>query len=473
MTDHANAPLRARLRWISPWPLGWTTVLFPGAVIALLSWIGGRYITDQRYGIWVTTSAQFHESLTFAGPVAAAAGCFFGARLAARRSLLSLPISARTGLHTAVRHIIVVSAYCILGYVLGLIPVLVFTLRSATAGSLDVPVAATGIVAIMLAVAIGYAIGVAAKSIFVVPLSALVVFLLLQFPNLLSSGWAGAIPVQMIIPDAGQYENPTVVTYRIFFEIAAILAMVVVAGIIVHARPHYGRTFPVVAAVVVPLAILVVPVWYTPNLFSVETDAPMICRHTDQGVQVCVHAAHETDLAALTDTADVIFSSYGSIPGHAHAVYDRALGYSIPADRHGVLAVTVDPGPPSQSLGAQEIAFVLAGRTACSPSSGDPETDEARVKFSDALSSWLSADSGTATPGSSDTDAATVGDGPSLPSAESGDSTQDAVAMGMVDDKLTAHGRSDIQQFIVGHASAIASCSATLDQLDDAFPVGR
>lgn len=457
--------VKVRNHWWSTWPLSPLTAALPALVLAALSYIGTRSLTSERYGVWVQTSAQFHEALTFCGPVAAAAGCFYSARLAARGSVLSLPSSPRIGWRTAARHIGVLSAYCVLGYIAGLIPLLVFTVDTATSGTFAVWPALTGIAALVLCVSAGYAMGVVAKSTLVVPISALVVFLFLQLPNFFSTAWAASIPLQAISPGPGQYENPPVLLYRLVFAAVAITAAIVVAAVAVSCPSRYGRALPMAIALLAPALLLVVPLRSEAALFALETDSPRSCTSTSQGVEVCTHQANSGDLHALADNVESLLTSYGPGAHSVRHVYDRPLGYSTPYAQEGVVWVGINPDQSNAVVGAQELAAALTGQFSCPSPFDEQGRPTPQYVFAGELAFWLTLDSG------SDSwsvnalgQTATVEDGPSLTPAE-GTSLSDNVGVGMIDARLANMSRGEIRQFIADNADRIATCAVTFDDL--------
>lgn len=453
-------------RWWSPWPSSPLAAALPALVIAALAWTGTRSLARERYGTWVQTSAQFHEALAFCGPVAAAAASFYGARLAVRGSVLSLPSSPRVGWRTAVRHIGVLSMYCVLGYLVGLVPLVAFTADSASSGTFETWPAVTGIVALSLCVAAGYALGVTAKSTLFVPISALVTFLFLQLPNYLSSAWAASIPLQAISPEPGQYENPPVVLYRLVFAAVAIAALIVVAAVAVSGRGRYGRVLPIVIALIAPVLLLTAPLGSAPALFALEEQSPRSCMTTPQDVEVCTHQAHIGDLEALAGNVDSVLQSYGPGAHTVRYVYDRALEYSTPHAQNGIVWVGISRGEPNRGFGVQDLAAALAGQSNCPMTVDEAGRLSPQAAFASELAFWLTLDSGP--------DAWSVNalihaesgeeEGPSLPVAEEA-TPNGRPGFGMIDARLARMSRDEIQQFVADHADRIATCTVTFDDL--------
>lgn len=366
------------------------------AIIAgLIAYFTTRDALNAPYQVWVDTSAQTHESLVFVTSLAACSGAVAAGRLYTTGSLLQQPLRTRSsGIALAV---IGVGTACAVGvgYFVGFIPLVISTVRTASWGGPSWAPILSSLMMLMLCSMLGVMFGVLLRWIFAVPAAVIVSYLFTTAAAYGGDGWWGVTPVQLLIPQPGQFESPELVTYRIMSMGAIIVALWAVSLAIISFRKSHEAVWTVVpVAALAAIAVLVsIPVVKVPDLFALEQNPPRIC--SNDLIETCVHAAHEADLASVSESVNRVFAEYGHVPSTFDVVTDRSL---VLAQMHanavppGAFAIQVGPGtPPSQVT--NDLLNELSGFHGCMAAgqAGQPVEGQA---MSSAMRSWLDSRTG-------------------------------------------------------------------------------
>ncbi|GAA2669707.1 MULTISPECIES: hypothetical protein [Actinosynnema] len=373
------------------WPLGPLPLVLPAAEIAAAVLMGVWGMLTWPYQEWVRTSAEFHQQLAFAGPIAAASATYLAGRLTAPDRVFALPVAPRAGRATALRLLGLLGTSCTIGYLIGLIPLVAVTASDAEHGAPHPLPVLTGVLGLWAAIAIGHLVGVLGRTALWAPLTCACAFAAVV------AGTGGdelsaLLPVLHVSPIAGRVESTPFVVYRIAF-FTVIAAASVVAAVAVSRLHRVGRRpLRALTPLLVPVLLAGPALVSTPALFSLERDAPRVCR-VERGVEHCVHAAHGSRLPIVERATAAVLDAYGAPADEVRRVYDEALRWDAlvadaeagtPGAHADVVWVVVQPASPTDHTG-QEVAALLSGLNACPAGAGEGD----RVDLAFALSTWL------------------------------------------------------------------------------------
>ncbi|WP_433470783.1 hypothetical protein [Saccharomonospora azurea] len=316
------------------------------------------------YQEWQYTSAQFHQQTALAAPACAAWAAVVAGRLTSPSRIFAPAVGQRMGAPVVRQHLVPLGAVLVGSYLLGLAPLVAVTVIDAEFGGPDLLVMLSGLLGISASITVGYLIGVLARSAFIAPVAFLLFF---AFTVLGSTGdtYAAVVPVLRIDPELGQVENPAMVLFRCaFFLLVTIAAAMIAAQVLAHRAPRARRGWTTTAALTaIPVALAVLGVSTTPDLFRLPADPPRQCaeRH---GIEYCVHQGHSSQLDGLIAALDPVFTARGP-QEQVKRVYDRALLYAdpltVPETTH-VAILTPDTSPASE---ASFVAGKLAAMDVC------------------------------------------------------------------------------------------------------------
>ncbi|WPF66830.1 MULTISPECIES: hypothetical protein [unclassified Corynebacterium] len=267
----------------------------------LLMAVGGFLATVDllrtSFPVWQHLSVALHEGLWLPGTALVGLSVLLAVLTHPRGSMLHTPVHPRAGVWDFLAQAGVVAASSLIGYAVGLLPVLIRGARYASWGHVhfvDVIIAVAGIA---LLVGSGYAVGMLAGRMMMIPLAMIVTFLLLGITvEPLWRPWGLVVPVRGIEADTRFVTSPFT---AIFAVLATAVALVFLSHLLRH-RLRGGRgyfTWGLALCAVVTTAF----VW-RPEIYVVDPGLEQRC-HEVQGTQVCLHAAH---LPAQADVDEVV-----------------------------------------------------------------------------------------------------------------------------------------------------------------------
>ena len=357
-------PHRVRGTW---WPLGPASVLIPAGgiivVVAVMTWP----MLGWPYPQWVRVSAEFHQQFTWAGLIAGTASCWHATTLHPRDRIWNQPAAPRLGGPAVIRNLTLLTGWFVGAYLVALLPLVVSTAVTGGVGTADPLAMLSGVVAMVAAVALGYALGVLVPSPVMVPIVAAGFYALLVAGNAGGERFAAVAPVLYFEPELGQRESLPLLVVRIAVFVALGIAAAGLATRTLRrraagtARPW--RTIGDIAAyLAVPVALIAASLIRQPVVFTPDGEPAAACADK-RGIRYCVHADNQPRLAALVGTVDPVIARYGTKPDNVDQVWDQALSLRpIDADIAARLDVAwLHPDGTIQT----EIASTVAGLYGC------------------------------------------------------------------------------------------------------------
>lgn len=361
-----NVKSRVRNSW---WPLGPAAVVAPAVLIVAVVLVMTWPMLGWPYPLWVQTSAQFHQQFTWAGLVAGTAACWYASQLHPADRIWTQPRAPRLGAPIVTRHLTVLVSWYVGAYLLALIPLVVATIVHGGIGTPDPLAMLSGVLAMVAAVMLGYALGTAVPSMVMVPITAAAFYALLVVGNAGGDSYAVVAPVLHLEPELGQRESLALVVFRIAVFVAVAVAAAGLATRCLHrlatgASQVWRRLADAAMYVAVPLVLVVVSLIQRPALFTVDERPAAVCE-TQRGIRYCVNVEHRPRLAALIDTVDPILARYGATPDDVVTqVWDQSLAFGpIDIDIARTLQIAwLDPDGVIET----DIPGALAGIYSCS-----------------------------------------------------------------------------------------------------------
>lgn len=352
------------------WPLSRLTVAIPALLIFVVALLAKDDVSDSLnlpYQIWVTTSAQFHEKLLLAGPIAAAAANFYAGRVDVPSRLFGQPWAPRSGSQNFLRHLREMSwAFCA-AYTAGLAPLTCMTVIRSGAGGPNVLTMLSGLLGLVALVVIGYGVGIFARTSWTSPLVLVAVFILMQSTTF-NPTLRFVVPVTHSPPLLGEVESVAGTTYRISFFVAVACGL----GLLVAralARPRRLGKPSIVGMIVLAIlaGAIAAPILLQPRLIVGESDRPHSCSTVGK-VQYCVHSGRSSQLSAMKAAAQSVFSITG-VPKQLHQVTDAALVVDNNS-KVGRETVVVGLYPDESTVGYTARAVAQRTTDACPPPDG-------------------------------------------------------------------------------------------------------
>jgi hypothetical protein len=415
------------------WPLGPASVLAPAATIVVVVLAMTWPMVGWPYPLWVQTSAQFHQQFTWAGLIAGTAACWYATVLHARDRIWVQPRAPRSGASVATRHLTTLVGWFVGAYLAALVPLVASTVFAGGIGSPDMLVMLSGVLAMVAATALGYALGTVVPSAAMVPIVAAGFYALLVAGSAAGESYAAVAPVLYLEPELGQHESLPLVVFRIALFVAVTVAAVGLAG-----RSLPGRSLPggpsrpwrtiadVVAYAAIPAALIVISLTRQPVVFTADTPQPASCTER-RDIRYCVHHDNRPRLAELVRTVDPLIARFGTKPANLDQVWDQALTLRpIDVDiAHGLEVAWLNPDGTIDT----QVATAVAGLYACTtPGTQHTEKDIEKLTQTAAdISDFLS----TGTPAGT----------------------------------LSGLSGHDVQQWIARHQKQLQTCTLTPDQL--------
>ncbi|MBW4717117.1 hypothetical protein [Saccharothrix obliqua] len=380
------------------WPLAPVTALLPaGLVLAVTAGMSVEHFG--RRPEWPATSALAHEHLALVGPLVAAIAFHRWATLARPLGLFAAARLGGTGKPEHWANFTRVWAVCAVAYTVGLLPIFARTAADATYGGPAAGSILLGYLGLAFAVAIGQFLAAVAPLPVLTVLVAVLVFLLFQLPQVVLDAFGAVLPVQWHPLAANEHETATALLFRAFALIAIGGAMVL-ASRLGRSPDRPARTaLPALGAVAVLAVFLVVAAVNPATRVTAAADPPRRCQPVE-GVEVCVHPAHDADLPDLTATVAALVRAYGRTPAAVAGVHDAASlpPGEVPAGRV-VVRLLLDQ--TTRDTAGEDVSTAMAGFAGCLRGirvTGDRATYEAGIARAGELARWLRHQAGITLP---------------------------------------------------------------------------
>lgn len=352
---------RVRQWW---WPLGPASVLAPAAAITAVVVAMTWPMVGWPYPLWVQTSAQFHQQFTWAGLVAGTAACWYATVLHSRDRIWAQPRSPRSGTSVATRHLTTLVGWFVGAYLAALVPLVASTVLAGGVGTPDTLAMLSGVLAMVAATALGYALGTVVPSAAMVPVVAAGFYALLVAGSAGGESYAAVAPVLYLEPELGQHESLPLRVFRIALFVVLTVAAVGLAGRSLHRgqTPPWRRVADVVAYAAIPATLIVVSLTRQPVVFTADASQPASCTE-QRDIHYCVHPDNHPRLAELVRTVDPLIARFGTKPANLDQIWDQALTHH-PIDVDIARGLEVAWLNPDGTIHTQ-VATTIAGLYAC------------------------------------------------------------------------------------------------------------
>ena len=353
------------------WPLAPVVVVAPAVAIVVVVVAMNWPMLGWPHPLWVQTSAQFHQQFTWAGLMAGTGACWYAVQFHPRDRIWVQPRAPRLGTPVVVRHLTVLVSWWVGAYVVALVPLVVATLASGAVGAPDPLVMVSGVLAMVAAVMLGYALGTVVPSLVMVPVTAGGFYALLVVGHAAGDSAAVVAPVLYLEPELGQRESPALVVFRIAVFVGVAVAAAglatrclhrVRAGLATGAGQWWRRVADVAVYAVVPAALVAGSVIQRPAVFAVDERPPVVCE-VQREIRYCVHAEQRSRLPALIDRVDRVIARYGTTPDIVTQVWDQSLAFG-PIDIEVARTLQIAFLKPDGSI-ETDIPGALAGIYSC------------------------------------------------------------------------------------------------------------
>jgi hypothetical protein len=305
------------------WPLGPYSVVVPAAaiiaVVVGMTW--PRF--DWPYPLWVQTSAQFHQQFAFAGMIAGTAACWYATVLHAKDRIWVRPGAPRLGAPAVARHLTTLVCWFVGAYLVALCPLVVSTLVNDAVGTPDPLVMVSGVLAMIAATTLGYAVGTVIPSIVTVPVIAVGFYALLVAGNIAGEPMAAVAPSLWMEPDLGDRESVPLVVFRTaLFTAVAVAAVWLAARAMTRMRVRRSL-IDVAVCLAIPAVLITVALVRPPVAYTADTPVPSCVEHRQ--IRYCVHQDNEPRLNDLVRIVDPAIARFGTKPSNVDEVWDQAL----------------------------------------------------------------------------------------------------------------------------------------------------
>lgn len=383
---------RMRESW---WPLGPTSVVVPAATIVVVVLVGTWTMLGWPYPLWVQTSAQFHQQFAWAGLIASASACWYATVLHAKRRIWAQPGAPRVGMPVVTRHLTVLTGWLVGAYLVALSPLVMSTVLADGIGALDPLAMLSGVLAMVAAVALGYALGAVVPSVVMVPIVAVGFYGLLVAGVAEGDHFATVAPVLDAEPEVGQRESLPLLMFRIALFVAITAAAVGLAGkslsrTTTDATQPWRKIADTTIHLAIPGILIIASLVRQPVMFTADNQ-PAACAERRE-IRYCVHADNQTRLAELVRDVDPMIARFGTKPSNLNQVWDQALTrHPIDADlARGLEIAWLNPDGTIQTQVAAVIAGVYACASATSAAQERQSDIERRTQVAADISNYLS-----------------------------------------------------------------------------------
>jgi hypothetical protein len=364
------------------WPLGAPLFLLAAALVFGMTLIRTGGSLSWTYQEWAHTNSLFESTaVDLTAPIAAAFGAYLSGRLTPPSRLYALPRFSRDSAQFLAHSLGPAALVVTLGYLLAVVPVLVQTGRTATAGSFDPAGALGGVLVLNTMLVLGWLIGLLAQSAFAAPVAFALAFAATVM-GYSAGAWNAVTPVIADLGAVGIEQAPSLTVFRFsFFFIVLVVALVTAAGVL-STRGFSRRRPPLRYALLwlLPVAFVAIAIARPPASYLREAAPPQVCR-TDNGVEYCLHRAHEKDLGPLIDEVSPLIT----LVGRTNLPFDRIVDWSLSdgsTPSRDSRTFYAAPSPEYGVVGIRsEIAYQISGVTVCSARPGREEGEQGRNSF--------------------------------------------------------------------------------------------
>ncbi|MGH3878998.1 MAG: hypothetical protein ACRDSK_18365 [Actinophytocola sp.] len=368
------------------WPLGPASVVVPAVAIVVVVLVMTGPMLGWPYPVWVQTSAQFHQQFTWAGMIAATSACWYAVVLHAKDRIWVRPGAPRLGTPAVVRHLTTLTCWFVCAYLVALAPLVVATVVAGGLGTPDPLAMLSGVLAMVAAVALGYALGAVVPSAATVPLVAVGCYALLVAGSADGERLATVAPVLYLEPELGQRESLPLLAFRIALFVVVTIAAVALAGRVVARVQQWRSLVDAAVYLAVPAVLVAASLVRQPVVFVADAESPTACTE-QRGIRYCVHSDNRPRLAELVRGIDPVIARFGTKPANVDQIWDQSLTFRpIDAERaRGVELAWLEPDGTVES----EIATTAAGVYACAAAQRSEEDTERLTQVALDVSEYL------------------------------------------------------------------------------------
>lgn len=268
------------------------------------------------------------------------------------------------------------------GVLVGVVPLLIRTIGTATAGSPDLASIPLFFGHMLVFIAAGTALAAAVKSFLAVPIAVVAGFVWTQATNFYGDSFYMVAPFRPYPQEPGQSLSDPVVIGSGLFIVAALALLVVGCWALTTSPPKRATASAALAlAAVLGAGIVTVADKAEVAPLAVDSNAPRECRDSER-VSVCVHQAHAPDLAQIADGAESVLLNYGESLPSRPVLIDRSLLMAPRELSPDVVVFSIRPGQTDSVR--VHLAQQLSGFWACAHTT-DPAGNEAAARLQD----WL------------------------------------------------------------------------------------
>lgn len=357
------------------WPLGPASVVVPAVAIVVVVLAMTWHMLGWPYPLWVQTSAQFHQQFTWAGLVAATSACWYATVMHAKDRIWSRPNASRLGMPAAVRHLGTLVGWFVGAYLVALVPLVASTVDGI--GTPDPLAMVSGVLAMIAATALGYALGTVVPYAVTVPFVAVGCYALLVAGGANGESLATVAPVLYLEPALGQRESLPLLVFRIALFVVFTVAA---AGLAAKAMSRTGPWRSAVDAVgylALPAALVAAALVRQPVVFVADARPPASCAER-RDIRYCVHAENRPRLADLVRGIDPVIARFGTKPTNIDQIWDQSLTFR-PIDVERARGIEIAWLEPDGTIEA-DIATAAAGVYGCAFAEPDPKQSEEDIE---------------------------------------------------------------------------------------------
>ncbi|WP_166353379.1 hypothetical protein [Phytoactinopolyspora limicola] len=350
-----------RSTWL---PLGIVPIAVPAVLIAVLAAAPGVARLSWPHLVWHSTAQLMHEHLLLSAPVAAAGATYVATRISARGRITSQPYARRAGSSVLLRTLLVLCAAFVGAFVVGMAPLLVRTSLLAENSTPAILPMVTGLVGMIVAVVVGYTVGIVVSSTWVWPLVLVGAFVVLAMPAEMPR-LAAVVPVTSW--ELGlQWREAT--AFQLYRLTVLILIGLLAARIAVRALKRvnrWRRPSALTALLTVgTAAFIVLP--FQVDLTRIEWAGPVdgVCEQDGQ-VTYCVHPARASQLGAMRSGTERVLAWTGVPDDDSVLVVDAALASADDDPSGGVVWIYLGSDVAPEQSSTEDTAYFMSGFPSC------------------------------------------------------------------------------------------------------------
>ena len=403
------------------WPLGPHSVVVPA--VAIIAVVVG--MTWARFGwpypLWAQTSAQFHQQFAFAGMIAGTAACWYATVLHAKHRIWMRPGAPRLGAQAVNHHLPVLVGWFVGAYLVAMTPLVVSTLITGGLGQPDPLVMLSGPLAMVAAVALGYALGTVAPAVATIPVVAIGFYALLVTGNVIGEPMAAVAPVLWYEPQLGERESLPLLVFRIALFVSVAVAAFALATRAMTRVRVWRSLVDVALCLSVPALLVTVSLLRPPVVYTAEKPASSCAERRE--IRYCVHVEHAPRLDELVRRVDPVIARFGTKPDNIDEVWDQALTHDRQVDSERIDVVWLQPDG-TMNPGT---AATAAGLYACDWQGGPTDLQERHLDIAWDITHYLET--------------------------------------GIADESLASMSVAEVQRWLAQHQKQLHSCTLTEDQL--------